>query len=549
MSQLNKPSHLKIDGISVRYAEKTVLSNVSFIVNPGQRVGLIGENGSGKSSLLRVIAKTDPGRIGLLQQVSPFEENQSVSQAIRGALQKHYRVAQELEVAGQELGQNPQSQAALENYGHLLVQAEQLNIWDLEARTQRVLAGFGLNDIPVQRHTGELSGGQRARLGLAWFLLNSPEVLLLDEPTNHLDDASQDHLIKLLTDFSGPVLVASHDRSFLDACMTSIIDLDPAMQPHQDQNSAVSQYTGNYSNYLTAREDSRQRWVRQYESEQAELRRLVAGVKSNQNVGHDTWKPRTEVRISQKFYGDRNARVVSRRVNDVRSKLEKLTETQIRKPPKPLVFQGFGALEDQGPAGASGKELTIQAKDLWVDARLAPVSFSIGFGEKWLFTGPNGAGKSTLLKVLLGELEPSGGSLQVPGRAAIGLLTQDVNLPDPMKRGAGRTVLRTYTDLIGQETSERVPLDSFGLLHPRDFLRPLETLSVGQQRRLELAVLLADPPPILLLDEPTNHFSLSIIEALETAIIDYSGTVVLTSHDRWLRSHLQIPSIRLALPK
>lgn len=218
MSQLNKPSHLKIDGISVRYAEKTVLSNVSFIVNPGQRVGLIGENGSGKSSLLRVIAKTDPGRIGLLQQVSPFEENQSVSQAIRGALQKHYRVAQELEVAGQELGQNPQSQAALENYGHLLVQAEQLNIWDLEARTQRVLAGFGLSDIPVQRHTGELSGGQRARLGLAWFLLNSPEVLLLDEPTNHLDDASQDHLIKLLTDFSGPVLVASHDRAFF-RCM------------------------------------------------------------------------------------------------------------------------------------------------------------------------------------------------------------------------------------------------------------------------------------------------------------------------------------------
>lgn len=325
--------------------------------------------------------------------------------------------------------------------------------------------------------------------------------------------------------------------------MTSLVDLDPSAVPHSVSGPlvrdgagtgiGVTRFTGPYSDYLAARVDARQRWQRQYRDEQAELRRLRAQLRDQQTVGHAKARARTEIRMAKKFFADRNAAVVSRRVRDARGRLEDLEERQIRKPPAELRFRGLTAAEVPTPSEATGPAFV--GVDVAVAGRLAARTFTIGRGERWLVTGPNGSGKSTLLHVLAGRLEPTSGRVTRSCRDRILLLSQETELPDPHRRGPGRTAARAYADLVGEDLAQSSPLTTFGLIAARDQNRPVGELSVGQQRRLALAVLLARPPQILLLDEPTNHFSLDLVTALEDSFDDYPGTLVVASHDRWLR--------------
>ena len=167
---------------------------------------------------------------------------------------------------------------------------------------------------------------------------------------------------------------------------------------------------------------------------------------------------------------------------------------------------------------------------------MAATSLTVGAGERWLITGANGSGKSTFLAVLSGALRVTGGTVRSPSGLRVGLLGQEVSLPDPARRGRGRSAAVAYADLVGGETAERLPLSSWGLLPPLVENRPVVELSVGQLRRLALAVLLAGAPEVLLLDEPTNHLSLPLVDAIEEALPDYPGAVAVASHDRWLRS-------------
>ena len=533
---------LRIDGLSVQIAGTHILTNLSFTVTPGQRIGLIGENGSGKSTLLHAVHGSLPrgattagtidtgsgshrARVGLLHQQAPFAPTDTIGQALESAVAVERQVARDLEAAA-----DPYDEKA---YATAIDLAERFDIWETDSRISATLAGLGLSHIPTDRPTGELSGGQQARLSLAWLLLNRPDILLLDEPTNHLDDAATTYLVSVLSAWKGPVLFASHDRAFLDTAASGIVDLDPAPSI-VGEDGGVTRYTGNYSDYLAAREDVRVRWERQYRDEQAELKRLRAGVRDNHTVGHVGALPRTEGKLAKKFYADRNAKVVSRRVNDSRSRLEKLEEEQVRKPPKELTFAGLTASSMAGATREPADGPVVVASGIVVEGRLPETSLTLNGTEKLLVTGPNGSGKSTLLSVLAGQLTPDSGSLTVTG-VRTGYLTQDVALPDPHDRGDDRTVERAYRDLVGEELADEVPLSTFGLIHPRDESRPLVELSLGQQRRVALAVLLADPPEVLLLDEPDNHLSLSLVTALEEAIPDYPGAVVVASHDRWLR--------------
>ena len=400
----------------------------------------------------------------------------------------------------------------------------------------------------------------------------------------------------MLAVWSGPVLLASHDRAFLDEAVTSLLDLDPSPVPHALAGDLVedgsgtgiglTRYTGTYTDYLQARRDERARWERQYRDEQAELTRLRTAVDRNQTVGHADWKPRTESRIAQKFYGDRNATVVSRRVTDARRRLDELTEHQIRKPPQELRFAGFQPDTADTPAEAAQTSAVSQtpavdqssavsepaeaaqtparqeavaagavtaaasvltASAVGVTDRLEPTDLRVEAGQKWLITGANGAGKSTLLHLLAGYLSPTAGRIDRDASQRVGLLTQEISLPDPADRGPDRTVAQAYTDLVGLERAEEVPIQTFGLLAGRDLNRPVRTLSVGQQRRLELAVVLADTPNILLLDEPTNHLSLLLVTQLEAAIRDHPGTVIVASHDRWMRRTWEGCTLHLGL--
>lgn len=563
-------SHLRVDGVSVSFTDRRVLTDISFIISPSDRVGLIGENGSGKSTLLRTIAgllepnagtisvnglNSSTAKIGLLHQEPPFKDIETVADALESAVASSRTAIDAVGSFAVALAESPDDDSLADAYSRALEEADRLGAWDVDTRISATMSGLGLAGFSRDRLTGELSGGQRARLALAWLLLSRPDVLLLDEPTNHLDDAATDYLISVLNAWDGPVLMASHDRSFLDEASTYLLDLDPSPIPHgiagpllQDgpgTGIGVTRFTGTYSEYLAVRAEAKQRWERQYRDQQAELRRLRASVREQQTVGHSDWKPRSEVRMAQKFYSDRNAKVVARRVNDARARLHELEESQIRKPPTELKFRGL--ITSGVSVGTGPVEPVVTATETYVADRLMPTSLSISRGEKWLITGPNGSGKSTLLSILAGNMEPTGGHVFRTSTDSIKLLAQEISLPDPSDRGPTRTVLDTYRDSVGPVLAQVVPLNTFGLISARDHNRPVAKLSVGQQRRLALAVLLADPPDILLLDEPTNHFSLSLVTALETALEEYPGTVVIASHDRWLRANWE--GRRMQLPQ
>ncbi|GAA2510182.1 ABC-F family ATP-binding cassette domain-containing protein [Kocuria salsicia] len=566
----NTAAHIRVSGVSASFGSHRVLTDISFSVAVGDPTGLIGGNGSGKSTLLRIMAGLgepdagevltvgpgDPLRVGLLHQVPPpFAPHDTVARAVESAVRTVRHAASAVDRTADALARAQEDEGAATAYAAALDTAERIGAWDLDTRIDVTLDGLGLGGVNRDRPTRALSGGQRPQLSLAWLLVSTPDVLLLDEPTNHLDDAATDFLREALRSWHGPVLLASHDRAFLDTAVTSLVDLDPAPRPHAVTSDlvgdgtgtgiGVTRFGGTYSQYVLARMDARERWERTYRDEQAQLKELRAAVREQQSVGHANWTPRSETRMAAKFYADRNATVISRRVNDTRTRLATLEEEQVRKPPRELFFQGLtaGLSGSEAALHRTGPVLTASAAE--VAGRMAPASLTVSAGESWLITGPNGVGKSTLLSLFARRLEPTSGSVHVAPGVRVGLLDPDATLPgaDPE-----RTAAHIYHERVGEDRAETVPLGTFGLLAGRDENRRLGELSVGQRRRLALAVLLADPPHVLLLDEPTNHFSLVLATQLEAAVPNYPGTVVVASHDRWLRRNWTGRHLALEVP-
>lgn len=547
--------HLRLDGISRTFPDRRVLTDVSLTVPGGTVAALIGENGSGKSTLLRIAAGLDDpdagtvhttGTVGLHHQEPPFDRAMTVTQVLSDAVAPVRALVAAVERAGEAVAAG--EPGAQDHLARALAAADRSGAWELDHRIDRVVDGLGIAALDRARPASALSGGQLARLSLAWFLLRAPETLLLDEPTNHLDDRGWELLAELLGQWSGPVLVASHDRAFVDAVATVLFDLDPVPLRHAavagDLDSpgsgfGVARFTGRWSQYLTEQRAARNRWEEQFRAEQKERRRLQQRHAEDHTVGRPERGPRTEGRGAKKFYADRNAKVVARRLNDAATALERLEQNQVRKPPPELRFRALEGIERR--VQRSGPVLT--ASGVAVPGRLAPTSLALGTTDRLLVTGPNGSGKSTLLHVLAGRFAPTEGSLHAPAGARIGLLTQT-----PTGFAEGDTARAAYERTLGRRVAEEVPLAGLGLLAGRDLDRPVASLSVGQRRRLELAVVLAAPPDVLLLDEPTNHFSLRLVTELEEALTGYPAAVVIASHDRWLRERWQGEVLALTGP-
>ncbi|MGO4536601.1 ABC-F family ATP-binding cassette domain-containing protein [Leifsonia sp. 2MCAF36] len=529
---------LRADGVSVVYGERRVLTDVSLTVAPGQRLGLIGENGAGKSTLLRVISGTEtpdagalirPARTGFLWQEVRFEPGDTLAALVEHALAGVRAIERELEAAAVALGSD--DPAASARYDAALAEAERAEIWSVDSRRDELLAGLGVGDIPLARRLSEVSGGQRSRFALAALLLGRPDALLLDEPTNHLDDEAAAFLERQLKGWAGPVIFASHDRAFLDAVATGLLDLDPS-------RSGTTVFGGGYSAYLGEKAAERARWEKQFSDEQHELKELKHAVDVTSRSIAWSGKIRDNDKFVKSVKGNALDKQISRRIRNAEGRLESLRDAQVRKPPMPLSFAGI-------PAGyqvlGDGTGLLVHASDVRIPGRLSVQEFSVGPSSRVLVTGANGAGKSTLLSVLAGRLEPGSGSVQRRRGLRVGLLEQDVRFADPSV-----SPRRIYEAAMGERRSEAVPLTSLGLVAPRDADRPVGSLSVGQQRRLALALIVARPPHLFLLDEPTNHLSLALATELEEALGSYPGAVVVASHDRWLRSGWGGETVHLA---
>ncbi|MGJ4846300.1 ABC-F family ATP-binding cassette domain-containing protein [Leifsonia sp. Le1] len=527
--------HLKADGISQSYGDRRVLTDVSLTVAPGSRLGLIGENGVGKSTLLRILGGAEapdggalvrPARTGILWQEVRFTPEDTLTALMESALVEVRAIERELEASASALaGDDPDADAAAATaatarYAAALDAAERADIWSVDARRDELLDGLGVGSIPLHRRLSEVSGGQRSRFALAALLLSRPDALLLDEPTNHLDDDAALFLERQLIAWRGPVVFASHDRAFLDAVATSLLDLDPS-------RSGTTVFGGNYSAYLAAKADERERWERQFADEQDELKALKFAVDVTARGIAWSGKVRDNDKFAKSFKGGALDKQISRRIKSASGRLDDLSENQVRKPPAILSFAGIptGSQALNEEAGT-----LVQVSDARIPDRLDVVSFRVEPQSRILITGHNGAGKSTLLSALAGRQPVDSGAVTRRKGLRVGLLEQDVRFADP-----AASPRRIYEERLGERRAEAVPLTGLGLVAPRDVDRPVGTLSIGQQRRLALALILAKPPHVFLLDEPTNHLSLSLATELEEALGAYPGAVVVASHDRWLR--------------
>ncbi|HWM35237.1 MAG TPA: ABC-F family ATP-binding cassette domain-containing protein [Pseudolysinimonas sp.] len=528
---------LRADGVSHAYGDRVVLTDISLVVSRGQRLGLLGENGAGKSTLLRLLAGVEepdagvverPDGTALLTQEVELPPERTVGELVECALGPVRAIEGELLDAAAALGGGDASEAA--RYAAALEAAEAADIWTIESRRDELLDGLGVGGLALDRPIGEISGGQRSRVALAALLLARPEVLLLDEPTNHLDDAAVTFLVSRLREWRGAVVFASHDRAFLDDVATGLLDIDPS-------RAGATRFGGNYSEYLVEKARERARWEAQFAAEEREVGALEHAVAVTARQLAPGRGPRDNDKFLYDFKAGNIDRQVRRRVRNAQGRLDELLDARVGEPAPVLSFAGIPrgshVLDDDEPL------LTVDGAR--VGDRLAPMSLELAPDARLLVTGPNGAGKSTLLGLLAGRLSPDSGRVSRRKGLRVALLEQDVRWAD-----AAATPRVLYERALGERRAEAFPLSHLGLLAERDLDRPVGRLSIGQQRRTALALIIAKPPHVFLLDEPTNHLSLALATELEEALGTYPGAVVVASHDRWLRRRWSQPTLRLA---
>lgn len=406
----------------------------------------------------------------------------------------------------------------LAEYGQVSARFQDAGGYDLDYRIETILTGLHLAYLPRERAVQTLSGGERARLGLATLLLRAPDLLLLDEPTDHLDFASLTWLEDYLAAYRGGMLVVSHDRQFLNRTVNRVCEID-------EHSHQLKEYTGNYDAYVQAKALERRLW-----EEVRELRRRVKEAASHARRNYHT--PRDNDKYAKHYFEQSTQRTQSQTIRAAEMQLQRLAADPVPRPTEILrVTSHF-----EGETLQAREVLRLQSvSKRWGERRvLDNITLTLTSDARIMLIGPNGAGKSTLLKLIIGQEQPDSGAIQLVPGARIGYLPQDPADLDP-----AQTVLEAYRHgQIGYPAEFIGRLIGYGLFRLEDMEKRVGQLSVGQlslgqQRKLEIARLMARRPNLLLLDEPTNYISLDVLEAFEAAILNFPGPVLAVSHDRW----------------
>lgn len=524
MLSLNTPlparhrAQLIASDVSVTRGATPVLSHVDLTVTATSRVAIVGENGRGKSTLLHVLsgALTPDsgvvqrlGTVGIAEQEMPTGGNRTVGQAVAEAIAQPLAAVAALDSAAVSLAAGVPG--AEERYAAALEHAEVLDAWDAERRVQIALEALDSETEPSRR-LDDLSVGQRYRVRLACLLGADDDFLLLDEPTNHLDRSGLEFLTTQLRSRNGGVVVVTHDRALLSDVAETIVDLDPT------PDDRVRVYGNGYAGYREGRRAERERWEHEFERQQTELARLQDSLSSAQNRLVSGWRP--EKGTNKHGRATRAGGLVQ----SVHRRQEQLEAHAVTVPEPPQVFR-FPELATRTGA------VLLSVEDVTVTGRLTrPAAFSLSHRGRLVVTGPNGAGKSTLLSVAAGDLRPDTGTVRRPQNVRLAFLRQESELP--LDRRASEFYAAHVDALV--PSREAVGLSQLGLLRARESSKRIGELSMGQQRRLELALVLATKPHVLLLDEPTNHLSIALVDELTDALNATQAAVVVSTHDRQL---------------
>jgi len=501
-------------GLRLSFGSRTVFDGLTFTIEEGERVGLVGVNGSGKSSLMRILARAaepDRGELQLrrgaavthLPQEPTFDEGATVASELevaraplRAALDAHAQLVARFEAERDEAAHD----RLLADLAVLSDRVEHLGGWDTAHEARRLLDRLGVKEWNQQ--VASLSGGTRKRVAIARALLTRPDLLLLDEPTNHLDADTVDWLEEELDQLSGALLLVTHDRYFLDDLVDRIVEITPG--------AGVTSYPGNYEAYLeqklvaeelsAAGQHKRERWISQ------EVAWLRQGVEARRT------KSKARIQRARTLMAERGfAR-------------PKVADLQVAAPPRlsQIVIEAHGL-----------------AKSFGAGPVLEGVSFRLQRGERVGIVGPNGVGKTTFLRVLLGELAPDAGEVVTGKRTRVAYYDQQRARLDPEKTvyeaaggGAPGSQGEDFVELSGRKVALRDYLDD--LLFPPTMQRmQVKALSGGERNRLLLARLFLEGANVLVLDEPTNDLDLVTLNALERLLLDFDGSVLLVTHDRY----------------
>ncbi|HBU83232.1 MULTISPECIES: ABC-F family ATP-binding cassette domain-containing protein [Paenibacillus] len=503
---------LQVSGIIKRFGVDPILDGVNLQILERERIGLVGVNGAGKSTLLKIVAgemsydggqifKSKETTLGYLAQNSGLQSDRSIWEEMMNVFAHLTQAEAELRQMEQDIA-DPAQMEDEKKYADLLERYAKRSDWfkdhggyEMETRIRSILHGMGFGEFSPNTPIATLSGGQKTRLALARILLQAPDLLMLDEPTNYLDIATLTWLEDYLRGYSGALLVVSHDRYFLDRLVTTIVEIER----HRSKK-----YTGNYSRYMELKAAEYESQMKQYEKQQDEISKMEEFVQKN------------IVRAS-----------TTKRAQSRRKALDKME--RLDKPMGDLKKAHFSF----ETAVMSGKEvLRVDQLSVAYDEAsplFRNVSFDLRRGETVALIGPNGIGKSTMLKCLTGSLRPVSGEIQWGTKVQIGYYDQEQTGLNP-----SNTVLEElWSAYPGMEEARiRTVLGNF-LFSGDDVLKKISSLSGGEKARVSLSKLMLKEANMLILDEPTNHLDLFAKEVLEAALMDYEGTLLFISHDRY----------------
>lgn len=508
-----------VQQITKMYGGNIIFDQLSFDINEKERVGLVGRNGSGKTALLKLLAgeeTPDSGVIhwrkdcktGYVKQIPDFAPELIVELILRKAFSEllgmEDRMKQLEQAMGTETNDN-RMQQLLEKYGQLQEQFLTDGGYEIESKMKKVVNGLNMNEL-LEKPFAALSGGEKTKAGLAFALLQNPGLLLLDEPTNHLDFASVEWLGGFLQNYSGAIVVVSHDRYFLDQTVNKIIDLE---------DGTLEEYYANYTGFVKEKEERLLREFEAYKEQQKKIKKMQEAIKRLREWANRANPPNEGLH--------KRARNMERALE----RMEKLSRPVLDRKKIQLKMEA---------ADRSGKDV-IQLKKvskLFGEKLLFEnVNMNLAYQQRAAVVGENGTGKSTMVKLILQQLESDAGEIRIGSNVKIGYLSQHV-----FADAANETVLDVFRSEVEMAEGQARQMLARFLFYGYAVFKKVSQLSGGEKMRLRLAQLMYQDTNLLILDEPTNHLDIESLEVLEETLEQYNGTILAVSHDRYFLDKL-----------